>query len=272
MFINISWKDAKSKISLARISHYKKVGWNWLDEIKIRRSHPGKINSCNFFNSKLYFKNSSDVLHSVNEIFIEDIYKVALPEHPVIFDCGANIGLSILYFKRQFPNATVVAFEPDSQNFEILSRNIKSYNLQNVELHNEAIWIENTYLNFSNDNSLSSRIKEPGENVNNSIKVKAARLFDLLTQPVDFLKVDIEGAEYQVLKDIEPKLHLVQHLFFEYHGNFNQNNELSDIFSILSRNNFHYYIREASTTYQTPFYRNEKNMYDVQLNIFCFKQ
>jgi FkbM family methyltransferase len=272
MFINISWKDAKSKFSLARINHYKKVGWNWLDEIKIRRSRPDKINRCKLFNSKLYFKKSADLFHSINEIFIEDIYKVALQNNPIIFDCGANIGLSILYFKRQFPNATILAFEPDSQNFKILSRNIKSFNLQNVELHNEAIWIEDTYLNFSNDNSLSSRIKEHSENGNNTTKVKAVRLFNLLTQPIDFLKVDIEGAEYQVLKDIEPKLHLVRHLFFEYHGSFQQNDELTEIFSILSRNNFHYYIREAFPSYRTPFYRNEKNMYDVQLNIFCFKQ
>src|SRR5688572_17057445 len=50
-------------------------------------------------------------LHSVDEIFVEEVYKFkAESDHPVILDCGANIGLSLVYFKKLYPNAHIIAF------------------------------------------------------------------------------------------------------------------------------------------------------------------
>ena len=70
------------------------------------------------------FNNSYWYYHSIDELFVDEVYKSVLnTEQPYILDCGANIGLSVIYFKKQWPNATVIAFEPDEKNFEYLNKN-----------------------------------------------------------------------------------------------------------------------------------------------------
>ena len=117
---------------------------------------------------------------------------------------------------------------------------------------------------------MSSRIDSSQESGNT---VEAVRLKEYLNQKVDFLKIDIEGAEYDVLKDIQPNLHFVQSLFLEYHGMFSQNKELVEILDIITKEGFHFYIKEATSVYDHPFLRSTetKKDYDVQLNIFCIR-
>jgi FkbM family methyltransferase len=264
-------KDIKSKLSVLLKNVYKEVGYNFFDVRKIKALQSDKVNSYPLFGKSIYFKQPSELLHSLSEIFVHEIYKIKLPSKPLIIDCGANIGISVLYFKRRFPESIVIAFEPDQENFEILNLNVNSFQLKNVELNNAAVWVENTYLNFTNDSSMSSKI-EPENAVSSSSLVKATRLYDIIDQTIDLLKIDIEGAEYKVLLDIESKLHYVQNMFFEYHGSFSQVHELTNIFTILVKNGFKYYIKEATPVYDHPFIRTEKSpMYDIQLNIFCFR-
>jgi FkbM family methyltransferase len=229
-----------------------------------------KLHTITLFNKKVSFCSRDEFIHSLNEIFLEEIYKQQLHKDPFIIDCGANIGLSVIYMKRQFPNAKIIAFEPDNVNFELLQRNIAAFEYIDIELRKEAIWFESTTLKFSNTGSLMSRIEE--KPTDHTIEVKAFRLKDLMDQQIDFLKIDIEGAEYSVLIDIENNLHWVQNMFIEYHGTFQQNEELNHILSIVSKAGFTYYIKEAIDKHPTPFDRTESMDYDVQLNIFCFRK
>jgi len=94
----------------------------------------------------------------------------------------------------------------------------------------------------------------------------------MINERIGFLKLDIEGAEYEVLKDIEDKLFLIDNIFIEYHGSFEQNSELINILLILRSSQFKFYIKEATPVYNTPFHRKiSAPPYDVQLNIFAFK-
>jgi FkbM family methyltransferase len=264
-------QDIKNKLSIIFKNVYNKVGYSLLDVRRIKATKANKVNSYYLFGKKIYFKDPFELLHSLSEIFIHEIYKIQLPSKPFIIDCGSNIGISVLYFKRNFPESTVITFEPDKQNFEILNLNVNSFQLKNVELNNTAIWIENTYLNFSNESSMSSKIESENDS-DAALKVKATRLYDIINQKIDLLKIDIEGAEYKVLMDIESKLHYVQNMFFEYHGLFSQISELTHIFTVLTNNGFKYYIKEATSVYNHPFLRTEKDVsYDIQLNIFCFR-
>src|SRR5699024_1771569 len=102
-------------------------------------------------------------------------------------------------------------------------------------------------------------------------KTKAVRLRDFLNRQIDFLKIDIEGAEYEVLKDIKDHLDKVKKLFVEYHGSFEQNRELIEILNIITTAGFRFYIKEATELYTSPFMGKSKDsLYDIQLNIFCF--
>ena len=252
---------------------YKRVGLSWIKVKKLKHLSAGKLRQTSFLQSKISFYDPFEFLEGVKEIFIHEIYKQEFKPAALIIDCGANIGLSILYLKGMFPDAHVIAFEPDSKNYQLLEANMKMQKMQGVELRKEAVWIENTYLTFEEEGSMSSKINMDGNTFTGSKKVKAIRLREILSQSVDFLKLDIEGAEYEVIKDIRDELNLVKNLFIEYHGTFQQQSQLEEIFQIISSAGFHYYIKEAANVYPTPLFKhNTQGSYDIQLNIFCFRE
>jgi FkbM family methyltransferase len=261
------------RLRIGKIFHnpYHKVNIGSLKKIYYKHLNPGRVRSHKLFGRDLFFISPAELMHGLNEIFIEEVYRQHLPPNPYIIDCGANIGLSVIYLKQMFPDATIIAFEPDEDNFNLLQKNIKSFNYENVQARKEAVWIENTTLQFAGEGSMSSRINT--EVTRNTVSVKAIRLKEYLDKPIDFLKIDIEGAEFQVIKDIADQLHSVSNLFLEYHGSFYQNNELNQIFSLLTDKGFNYYLKEATSIYDHPFDRHKKENinYDVQLNIFCFR-
>jgi len=270
-FFNNLAEGIQKKIRVLVSNPYKEINVNWIKLKYYKHLPPGKIRMHRLFNKSLFFYSATELLHGLKEIFIDKIYKQELKEDPYIIDCGANIGMSVIYMKQHFPKAEIIAFEPDETNFDLLTRNIKSFGYSGVSLRKEAVWNEETMLPFSNDGSMGSKVEIGSES--KTREVKAIRLKYLLNRQVDFLKIDIEGAESVVLPDIADKLNFVRNMFLEYHGSFGQNKELAKIINIISEAGFNYYIKEAAPLYDTPFYREERSNtpYDIQLNIFCFK-
>lgn len=266
---------AKKKVSRAFINPFEKIGLNWWQVRRLKNLEDNPENHTSFLNGTVHFNRHNEFLHSIDEIFLKEIYSTDFEGNPApyILDCGANIGMSVIYFKTKYPASTVIAFEPDDTNYRYLEKNVQSMHLENVILKKEAVWIDNTTLHFHNEGSMASRIEEGNDTgTTDGTFVKATRLKDLLTRDVDLLKLDIEGAEYAVVKDIEDKLNNIKRIFLEYHGKFEEYFKLEELLQILSRNNFRYYITEANRVYATPFNRgNVTNLYDVQLNIYCFK-
>ncbi len=263
-------RGVKKRMLKSFSNKYSALNISWLYRKYLKHASQGKLLTHKLFNNATSFYNAQEYLHGIDEIFIEEVYKQQLPENAVVVDCGAHIGLSIIYIKSICPTAYVTAFEPDKKNFELLQSNITNHKLQNVELINKAVWKETTTLSFHSGDGMSSKIVE---GVSDEHKIEAVRLNDYLNKKIDFLKIDIEGAEYEVLKDIDDNLKNVQNLFLEYHGSFAQNVELCDMLNIVVKNGFKYYIKEASVVYENPFLRNQQKVadYDLQLNIFCFR-
>lgn len=249
---------------------YSEVNINWFYLKYLKHLPQGKVRIHNLFNNKTKFYNGPEYLHGINEIFVEEVYKQQLPSNALILDCGAHIGLSIIYLKRLCPTAKIIAFEPDNDNFQLLNSNIVSHKFMNVTLLNKAVWVENTLISFKSEGNMGSKIELDNNNAN---KIEAIRLKDYLNKKVDFLKLDIEGVEYAVLKDIQDNLDNVDRMFVEYHGSFSQNNELCEMLNIIERKGFKFYIKEAANLYNHPFILKKagSSNYDVQLNIFCFK-
>jgi len=235
----------------------KKLKHDKSDHLKVHRSKIGD----------LYYTQAQQLYHGLQEVLVDEIYKVNLASNARIIDCGANIGLSVLYFKSICPSAHITAFEPDRHNFELLTKNCIVNNLKQVDLVEAAVWKENTQLKFIAQGGMDSKISEGAEE---GILVKAYSLIDYLQDPVDFLKLDIEGAEFEVLKNIEEYMDKIATLFIEYHGSFSQTNELIAILDMVQKAGFYVYIKEACNVYPKPFYINSKHtQFDVQLNIFC---
>ena len=74
-----------------------------------------------------------------NELFVMPVILCAQTDSPLIFDCGSNIGLSILFFKKLYPKARVIGFEPHPLTFQTLRENIERNSLSHVTLHCYAL-------------------------------------------------------------------------------------------------------------------------------------
>jgi FkbM family methyltransferase len=116
---------------------------------------------------------------------------VASGKQPIIIDCGANIGLSSLWYARQFPKAKIIAVEPDQSNFAIASKNVASY--PNITLIYGGVWDTSSPLSIANPDAepWAFRVEE-GEG--SSIP---GFTIDQLSEemPILIVKIDIEGAE-----------------------------------------------------------------------------
>lgn len=206
----------------------------------------------------------------IDEIFVRQNYKFNCKyESPTIIDCGANIGLSVLYFKSQYPDAVIHAFEPDAAAYEILVSNIKENGLKDVFTYNTAVWIEEGELSFEPDGSWGGHIGDGTNSV--SVTVKSQTLDNLLDNRVDFLKMDIEGAESDVIMHSRGLIAKnVDKLFFEWHSLTDAPQRLGEILVFFEKHGFRYHIKEASSR-QTPFIYNPTSRMDSQLDIFLWK-
>jgi FkbM family methyltransferase len=189
---------------------------------------------------------------------------------PLILDCGANIGVSVAFFRHRFPAARIIAFEPDPSVYEVLKRNMARYSWDNTDLRNSAVWIEEGPVAFHSDGAVGGRLTrdeaEPGAS-----RVRAERLYDYLDQPVDMLKLDIEGAELDVLADCQDRLCNVANLFVEYHGRPTGHQRLAVLLELLQSAGYRYYVKDAWPVRQ-PFLASQRSrLYDLQLNVFAYR-
>lgn len=205
------------------------------------------------------------------EIYIEEIYKFDFENQtPTILDCGANIGLSCLYFKSLFPNAMIKAFEADPEIAKTLKLNLERNHVNDIEIINKAVWIHNQGIEFSIDGADGGSINSS----ENKIKVASIQLKEYLKtiDEISLLKIDIEGAEYDVLKDCSNELNHVRNIFIEYHSWNSTEQKLSEILDILENNGFRYYIEDIGKRRHPFINKSESSNMDLQLNIFGYKK
>src|SRR6476660_8278442 len=121
----------------------------WWQEKIIKHQDDQQLKMQQFKSFKIYYKRPYELLHTYKDIFAKEIYKFHTTTNtPVIIDCGANVGISVLYFKQLYPHAIIEAFEPDALTFEILSKNCTANSLNNVQLNQVAVWTTNGKLSF----------------------------------------------------------------------------------------------------------------------------
>lgn len=190
---------------------------------------------------------------------------------PVIYDCGANVGVSILYYKKLYPNAIIKAFEPDPKVFACLKANINNNGVKGVELVNKAVWNSGEGISFGSEGADGGSVFFEG----NKTFLPSVRLKELLKNEIaiDLLKIDIEGAELEVLKDCVEELKKVKYLFVEYHSWIRNKQELDVLLNILTDNGFRYYIHSIGEVLNQPFVSREfSNGMDVQLDIHAINE
>lgn len=203
---------------------------------------------------KLSFRNWKEACNIFWNLFIRGEYKFeATNSPPLILDCGSHIGISVLYFKKRFPKAKITAFEPNPNTFSLLKLNVKQNNLKDINLVNAALTNREGEIDFFvsegkdiwswGDSAVINKWYNP--KTYKTIKVPSVRLSSFIKKRVDLIKLDVEGSEEIVLREISPKLHIVDQIIIEFHGSStNKQNNLDNILHILDDAGFEYKLNQ----------------------------
>jgi FkbM family methyltransferase len=269
------YQTAKTARSIAKWSALpdtlkRQVIW---ELFKLRLRPLGSATSIDLLGYRVRFSSEGILRELFREIFVNGIYMFQCrTDEPTIVDCGSNIGMSILFFKRLYPKCRIIAFEPDPYTFEILSENVSRNALTNVELHQCALAEHDTTITLyrpdvENGSSLRMNTISPRSGMSRSLSVPAKRLSTFLPpHEVDLLKIDIEGAELAVVRELttQGSIRRVRRIHLEYHHHLNADeDQLASMLHFVEVNNFGYQLRAAG-----PPWPSERVFQDMM--IYCY--
>lgn len=186
-----------------------------------------------------------------DEVFISDVYDFHADNHdPFIIDCGSNIGMTVTFFKTLYPRSRIVAFEPDPRTFAMLRTTVERNKMRDVVLVNKAVYDREGRLSFYYDPDHpgypgQSTLRERLPKAWRSETVECVLLSDYVKGEVDFLKMDVEGAEYVVLRELSQvgRLRKIKEMVIEYHHHITPgDDQLSKFLGLLEENGFGYQI------------------------------
>jgi FkbM family methyltransferase len=156
---------------------------------------------------------------------------VVKPDAREIWDLGTNIGLAMAQLALRYPNASVTGVEMDQRNLELCRRNVAPYGERCQVLH-AAVWHSDGEISYSGDDpaSLAYHVDREGSG---GTKVRSLSLDTLLAERgvdrVDFVKIDIEGAEREVLRENTAWAAAVQAIKVEVHEPYTVDECLTDL-------------------------------------------
>jgi len=226
----------------------------------------GEVVSQKIGNYKIYAHSYGALYLLKKEIFEKREYQfLSKNNQPKIIDCGANIGMSVLFFKMLYPNSSILAFEPNPQAFEMLVKNIEENNLRNVTTINAALSNKNGLISFYQSNEPDS-LRGSTNSVRggkNKYQVKTIKLSSYIDDfDIDLIKMDVEGSEWEVLDDLKEadKLRKCKQYLIEYHHNImNEPSRLSTFLSSFEKMGYTYKIRAS--------FKEDRRFQDIFLNV-----
>jgi FkbM family methyltransferase len=179
---------------------------------------------------------SSDV-PTYKQVFIDREYDFSVVKNPsTIIDAGANIGLASIWFANKFPDAIILAIEPENSNFELLKKNLAMY--PNVIPIRAALWSTEGLIRLTDPGIGNWGFRTKGmvdsedpimdsEHLVNAVTVESLiKLYKL--ERVSILKIDIEGAEKEVFSESANWIGSVDSIIIELHDRFKEG--CSDVF------------------------------------------
>jgi FkbM family methyltransferase len=174
------------------------------------------------FGHRLVLRLKSSDLPTYSKIFRSQDYHFYTSKEPrFIIDAGANVGYAALYFAKQFPEARILAIEPEEGNFKLLQKNTATF--RNIVPVHGALWNKNGTINLV-DPGIGPWGFQTHENASEHAFVTSVPAFtidrlmkDHGFERVDILKVDIEGGEKEVFENSEEWIDKVGVIMAELH-------------------------------------------------------
>jgi len=211
-----------------------------------------RLTSEHVFGQTIHFGDYSIFTLVFGEVYLSGVYYFPTGiKAPLIIDGGANIGVSVAYFKTIYPGCRVLAFEPNARNFELLQRTVQANGWTNAEIYPYGLHRTAGQQWFFDYNglpgSLSGGFWEPAEAgpAKSRTMVETVRLSDYITEDVDLMKLDVEGSEMAILEDLiaAGKLERVRQIIGEYHHHVKPDEDrLGEFLSLLERAGFGYHL------------------------------
>jgi len=206
---------------------------------------------------RLQITDGPNAYMQLKDVFTRGIYRfTATRPDPLIIDGGSNMGISILGFKRDHPASRVIGFEPDPDLCRLINQNLhENAATENVTVVPAGLGAADGVATFSPDGSAGGRI----DNTDSTSTIRVVRLSPYLREPVDFLKLNIEGQELPVLTEcaVAGVLSNVRQMVVEYHGWAGGKQSLGDLLNLLDSEGFRYLVHdfdsETCTTTKPPF-------------------
>jgi FkbM family methyltransferase len=190
-----------------------------------------------------------NTLNTIQGIFVSGVYTFdTQSDSPRIIDCGGNIGIATLFFKRRYPNARITVFEPGSTAFQALKKNTTT--LRNIYCIQAAVGSHEGTIQFweapgwtTQSTTVKHVYEKKREKLHRFVKkdVPVVKLSRYVHEPIDLLKLDIEGSEGVVISELAQanKLQHVREIIFEYHYNtLNTENNFVDIVRTLEQHKY----------------------------------
>ncbi len=139
------------------------------------------------------------------EVFLNHVYdQFPGPKRgDIVIDVGANVGtFTVMAAKLVGDKGLVVAIEPEPVNLALLQRNIDSHNLNNVKVIRKAVWDKaaKVWLYLSKHSALHSLCHASEDRIEVEADCLDNIVAELRLSHVDFIKIDVEGAEPEVLR------------------------------------------------------------------------
>jgi FkbM family methyltransferase len=162
--------------------------------------------------------------------------------------------MTVLYFKMLFPKATIVAYEPIPANFELLKKNVEENQLEDVTLVQAAVAPKSGQLILQEPVGEGAWTSGAGIipggwkgiQTNRKVSVEAVGIQEIISQPIDLLKMDIEGMEYEVMRNMGPQIRNIKQIIIEVHPR--KDHRVEEIKKILLQNGFDLEIREDKSS------------------------
>jgi len=209
------------------------------------------------YNFNVYGISDQDTYFSnINDNFEAEFYdfcNLLIKRGSVCIDIGANIGMKSLYLAKHVQEqGQVVAIEAAPTVFDLLLLNIKANNVKNITAINCAIGDFSGYTYF-NDNSAYGHIANQG------VKVRMQTLSDVVSdlalKKIDFIKIDVEGFEFPILRN---SLNLINEnkslVLFEFNSwcqlAFSNINPREFIEWIIKNFSYVYYLSKGSLAFE----------------------
>lgn len=196
----------------------------------------GRLGCIRWQDMALYFRPGSSDPWAIYDHLMKPRWKdeyappreFAMPRDDVrtVLDIGANIGITALYFSLLYPNARIYAFEPSPDNFTVLQKN--AANCSRIRVFNFGLGSENASLElYASDNPLNFggySLHATGSDTSRKTSIAVRAVADVLREldldRIDVVKVDTEGAEWDILTAFPGEaLERVQLIVGELHGN-----------------------------------------------------